>query len=64
MGVAGARLAVRPARPGAGRAARSSLPFLVSGMASSVTNADGTMYSGRRSVTHSRSAGSSASPTT
>ncbi|CAM5725167.1 hypothetical protein SFUMM280S_04918 [Streptomyces fumanus] len=46
VGVAGARPVVRPARSGAGRAARSSLPFLVSGIASSATNADGTMYSG------------------
>ena len=35
-------------RSGAGSALRSSLPFGVSGSASSATNAAGTMYSGRR----------------
>ena len=38
----------RPADSGAGSAARSTLPLAVSGSASSTTNADGTMYSGRR----------------
>ena len=33
-------------RSGAGRASRSTLPFGVSGSASSATNAEGTMYSG------------------
>ena len=33
-------------RPGAGSAGRSSLPFAVTGSASSSTNADGTMYAG------------------
>ena len=37
-------------RPGAGSALRSSLPFGVSGSASSRTYAAGTMYSGRRSA--------------
>ena len=40
----------RPGRSGAGSAVRSSLPFGVSGSASSTTNAAGTMYSGSRAA--------------
>ena len=40
---------------GSGSALRSTLPLGVSGSASSVTNADGTMYSGSFALSASRS---------
>ena len=43
-------------RPGAGSAERSSFPFGVSGSASTTTNADGTMCSGRLCPSWARSA--------
>ena len=50
-------------KSGAGNARRSSLPFAVNGNSSSTTTAAGTMYSGSRPATNSRTrAGSSPAP--
>ena len=58
--VRGSRLtAAATAKSGAGSAARSSFPLTVSGSASSTTTAAGTMYSGSRAATCSRSAAAS-----
>ncbi len=62
--VRGARPSDRAARTGAGSARRSSLPFGVSGSASSTTTALGTMYSGSVSESRARSAGESPSAET
>ena len=53
--VRGATYSCRAAASGAGSAARSSLPFAVSGSVSIATNAVGTMYSGSRARSASRS---------
>jgi hypothetical protein len=64
-GVRGATCRSAPAAySGAGSALGSSLPFGVSGMLSSRTNAAGTMYSGRFSRTCPRSSSASTPPTT
>ncbi len=55
MRFSGARRLV-PVTIGAGSAARSSLPFGVSGIASSATMAAGTMYSGISAASDARSA--------
>ncbi|OLT02113.1 hypothetical protein BJF90_05005 [Pseudonocardia sp. CNS-004] len=47
---------------GSGRARRSTLPFGVSGNASSTVTVLGTMYSGRRSAHHRRSSSSVTAP--
>nr|WP_155289537.1 MULTISPECIES: hypothetical protein [Rhodococcus] len=49
IGVVGARKS-RTSNTGAGSARRSSFPLTVSGIVSSATNADGTMYSGNSSA--------------
>nr|WP_281279351.1 amino acid adenylation domain-containing protein [Streptomyces armeniacus] len=49
-------------RSGSGRAWRSSLPVVVSGSASSATNAAGTMYSGSRAARYARASSASKPP--
>ncbi len=58
--VRGARPVPATGRSGTGRALRSSFPFGVSGMASSVTMALGTMYPGRSPARSARTSPASA----